>query len=221
MIYNIYKNNGKGIEFSKGKPNVISLKSCCECIKEGLKTYFVSEGVESEIVIQSELEASSSNTVNVSKSKNSKSKVMTNSESKTLNIQIQKRPEPKPHVLKNSESIVLKPKFQRRKTSVASWDSKPKGVKPKVLNEQKPLNLKHKAQKKKSKTFSTNPKRPIKIWVPKSEILNVTDMTKSKGRSQVMVSGQWLLTTHDMRKVYVPNPNDERGRNYGIWRQPE
>jgi len=36
MIYSIYKNNGKGIGFSKGKPNEISLTACCECIKEGL-----------------------------------------------------------------------------------------------------------------------------------------------------------------------------------------
>jgi len=53
MIYNIYKNNGKGIGISEGKPNGISLKACCECIKEGLKTYFVPEGVESEPVVQS------------------------------------------------------------------------------------------------------------------------------------------------------------------------
>ena len=46
-------------------------------------------------------------------------------------------------------------------------------------------------------------------------------MPKSKGRSQVMVPGQWLLMTHDRRKVYVPNPNNERGRNCGIWKQPD
>ena len=45
MIYSIYRNDGKGIGFSKGKPNEISLKACCECIKEGLKTFFVPEGV--------------------------------------------------------------------------------------------------------------------------------------------------------------------------------
>jgi len=66
MIYNLYKNNGKGVGFSYGKPNGINLKSCCECIKEGLKTYFVPEGAESEIVIQSELKSSRSKTVNVS-----------------------------------------------------------------------------------------------------------------------------------------------------------
>jgi len=50
-----------------------------------------------------------------------------------------------------------------------------------------------------------------------SEILDAADMPKSKERSQVMVHGQWILTTNDMRKFYVPNPNNERGRNCGIW----
>jgi len=44
MIYSIYKNNGKGIGFSEDKPNEISLKACCKCIKEGLKTFFVPGG---------------------------------------------------------------------------------------------------------------------------------------------------------------------------------
>ena len=52
MIYNIYKNNGKRIGFLEGKPNGMNLKSCCECIKEGLKTYFVPEGVESDTIIK-------------------------------------------------------------------------------------------------------------------------------------------------------------------------
>jgi len=43
MIYSIYKNNGKWIGFSEGKPNEISLKACYECIKEALKTFFVPE----------------------------------------------------------------------------------------------------------------------------------------------------------------------------------
>jgi len=57
MIYSIYKNNGKGIGFSEGKSNEISLKACCECIKESLKTFFVLEGAESETGVQSEPEA--------------------------------------------------------------------------------------------------------------------------------------------------------------------
>ena len=83
---------------------------------------------------------------------------MTNSDSKTPKIKIVKRSETIPQSL--------------GKTVVASWEPKPKGVKPKVLSEQKPLNFQHKVQKKKSKTSSTNPKGPIKIWVPKSEIVN-------------------------------------------------
>jgi len=221
MIYIIYKNNGKGIGFSEGRPNEINLKSCCECIKEGLKAYFVHEAIESEVVIQLEAEAPSSKTLKASKPKNYKPKIMTNSESKTLKIQILKRPEPISQVLKNQVSVVSKPKVQRRKTIVASWDSKPKVAKPKVLNEQKPLNFKHKAQNKKSKNFSTNLKGPIKIWVPKSKILDAADMLKRNGKAKFMVPGQWLFTTHDRRKVYVLNPNNERGRNSRIWRKPD
>jgi len=51
MIYNIYKNNGKGIGFSEGKPNETNLKACCECIKEGLKNFFVPEGAKFETVV--------------------------------------------------------------------------------------------------------------------------------------------------------------------------
>jgi len=51
MTYNIYKNNGKGIGFSEGKPNETNLKACCESIKEGLKTFFVLEGAKFETVV--------------------------------------------------------------------------------------------------------------------------------------------------------------------------
>jgi len=91
MIYNIYMNNGKGIGFSKGKSNETNLKACCKCIKEGLITFFVPEGVKVETVVQSEPEASSSKALITSKPKNFKSKVMTNSDSKTSKIKILKR----------------------------------------------------------------------------------------------------------------------------------
>ena len=70
------------------------------------------------------------------------------------------------------------------------------------MNEHKPLNFKHKAQKN-TNSFRTNPKGPIKIWVPKSEILDAADMLKRKGKSEIMVPGQWLLMTHDKRKFYM------------------
>ena len=135
---------------------------------------------------------------------------MTNSDSKTSKIKILNRSESVPQSLLNSESGILKPKFQREKTVVASCESKLKGVKPKVLNDQKPSNFQHKAQGKKSKTSSTNLKGPIKIWVPKSEIVNVADMPKSKGKAKIMVPRQWLLKTYDRREVYVPYPNNEK-----------
>jgi len=141
---------------------------------------------------------------------------MTNSESKTPKFKILKRSEPIPQSLMNSESGILKFKFQRRKTIVSSWVPKPKGVKPKVLSEQKPPNFQHQVQKKKSKTSSTNLKGPIKIWVPKYEIVNVTDMPKSKGKTKIMAPRQGFLKAYDRREVYVPYPNNERGRKCEI-----
>jgi len=145
---------------------------------------------------------------------------MTNSDSKTPKIKILKRSKPVPQSLMNSESGILKPKFQRKKTVVASWESKPKGVKPKVLSDQKLSNFEHKAQKKESKTSSTNLKGPIKIRVPKSEIANVADMPKSKGKAKIMVPRQRLLKAYDNREVYVPYSHNERMRKCEIWRKP-
>jgi len=58
MIYNIYKNSGKWIGFSEGKSKETNPKACYECIKEGLKTFYVPEGVKVETVVQLEPEAS-------------------------------------------------------------------------------------------------------------------------------------------------------------------
>jgi len=120
MIYNIYINNGKGIGFLEGKPNETNLKSCCECIKEGLETFFVLEGAEFETVVQSEPEASSSKAKITSKPKNSKPKAMIISDSKTSKIKILKRSEPVPQSLLKPESGILKSKFQKNKTVVVT-----------------------------------------------------------------------------------------------------
>jgi len=109
MIYSNYKNNGKGIGFSEDKSNEISLKACCECIKEGLKTFFVPEGAKFETVVQSELEASSSKAKIISNPKNSKPKA--NSDSETSKIKILKRSEPVPQSLLKPESSILKSVF--------------------------------------------------------------------------------------------------------------
>ena len=142
-----------------------------------MKTFFVPEGAKFEIVVQSEPEASCSKAKNTSKPKNSKPKAMTNSDSKTPKIKILKRSEHVPQSLLKPESGILKSKFQKNKTVVASWESKPKGAKCKVLVNQKLSNSHHKVQEVKSKTSSTNLKGPIKQWVPKSEIVNTADMS--------------------------------------------
>ena len=51
MIYSIYKNNGKRIGFSEAKSNETNLKAYCECIKEGLKTFYVHEGAKMGTVV--------------------------------------------------------------------------------------------------------------------------------------------------------------------------
>jgi len=160
MIYSIYKNNGKGIGFSDGKSNEINLKACCECIKEGLKTFFVPEGAKLETVVQSEPEASSSKAKITSKPKNSKPKAMINSDTETSKIKILKKSEPVPQSLLKPKSEVLKSKCQKTKTVVASWELKSKGVKPKMLVNQKQSSLHHKVQEVKSKTSRLTPKDP-------------------------------------------------------------
>ena len=52
----------------------------------------------------------------------------------------------------------------------------------------------------------TNMKGPKKIWVPKSQIIPVADVLNRKAQGFKLVPGQWMLTTHDRRQVYVPRP---------------
>ena len=150
MIYSIYKNNGKKIGFSEDKSKEISLKTCSECIKGGLKTFFVPEGAKLETMVQSEPEASSSKAKITSKPKNSKPEAMINSEPRTSKIKILKKAEPVPQSLLKTESGILKSKVQKNKTVIASWEPKSKGVKTKILVNQKQSSLEHKVQEVKS-----------------------------------------------------------------------
>src|ERR1044072_9073610 len=49
----------------------------------------------------------------------------------------------------------------------------------------------------------TNKRGPRK-WVPKDKIIYLADILNSSIKTPVMVPGQWMLTTHDGRKAYVP-----------------
>jgi len=53
----------------------------------------------------------------------------------------------------------------------------------------------------------TNTKGPKKIWVPKKRIFPVSDILDGRKQTSIMVPNQWLLVTHDERKVYIPMPD--------------
>jgi len=144
---------------------------------------------------------------------------MNNSKSKALELQILKRSESNKQVLKKTESESQKPRFQRKKAVCAKSQSKTKRSEPEVWKKTKQDNFRHRTQRK-FKTPWTNPRGPTKIWVPKTDIVDVAGVSKRKRKAEVLVAGQWLLATHDGRKVFIPNPNHERGRNCGIWRKP-
>jgi len=155
----------------------------------------------------------------MSKPENQETKVMNNSKSKAPKLQILKRSEPNKQVLKKTESEIQKPRFRKKKTVNAKLHSKTKGSEPEVWKKTKQDNFRQKTQRK-FKTPLTNSRGPTKVWVPKLDIVDVAGVSKRKRKAEVMVPGQWLLTTYDGRKVYVPNPDHERGRNCGIWRKP-
>lgn len=44
-------------------------------------------------------------------------------------------------------------------------------------------------------------------------------MLKGKSEATTVVLEQWLLTTYNKKKAYIPNPNYEGGRKCGIWKK--
>ena len=65
---------------------------------------------------------------------------------------------------------------------------RPKDHTPKVLNKAEFCGFNHNGLRKK-KPARTNPKGPIKIWVPKNEILYVAGVSKRKDKTTFMVPG--------------------------------
>ena len=219
MIYCINQNNKMGIGFTEGNSGEVILKPCSDNTKEGLKIHFVSEFEKVNTASHSEPKASSSKVMTKSKPKNQKTKVMNNSKSKAPKLHILKRSERNKQVLKKTESDIQKPRFQRKESVFVELHSKTKGCEPEVWKKTKQDNFRRRTQRK-FKTPRINPIGPIKIWVPKSDIVDVAGVSKRKRKAKVLVPGQWLLATHDGRTVYVPNPDHDRGRNCEIWRKP-
>ena len=63
----------------------------------------------------------------------------------------------------------------------------------------------------------TNPKRPNKIWVSKSQILYVAYVLHDKVKAPNLIFGQWILQTHGKRNTYVLKSDTKARRNCGIW----
>jgi hypothetical protein len=94
MIYGAIWNKREGIGFAEiGKPKV-NLPSCSDCIKKGLKAYFVPKADKTEVLNQSEPKASESQILKKLESKIPKSKALNKPEPKTSKVHILKRPEP-------------------------------------------------------------------------------------------------------------------------------
>jgi hypothetical protein len=100
-------------------------------------------------------------------------------------------------------------------------ESRSKGkVKPKNVFQGLPHYGFSGSYQKQKKSKRTNSEGPIRIWVPKSEIMYTAGMHPKK-KTKLMVSGQWMFTTHDRRQALVPHPESERGRNCRIWWEPK
>ena len=179
----------------------------------------MSESEKVNTTSYSEPEASSLKVMTKSKPENQETKVVNNSKSKAPELQILKRSELNKQVLKKTKSEIQKSGFQRKKVVCAKSQSKTKGSEPEVWKKTRQDNFRQRTQRK-FKTHWTNTRGPTKIWGPKTDIVDVAGVSKRKGKAEVLVLGQWLLVTHDGRKVFVPNHNHERGRSCGIWRKP-
>lgn len=49
-----------------------------------------------------------------------------------------------------------------------------------------------------------NSSGPKKIWVPKDKIVYVADVLSNKVKTPIITYGQWMLSSHNGKKVYVP-----------------
>src|SRR4030066_401026 len=140
-----------------------------------------------------------------------KAKVQGCSRCKQSNVQILKRPKSKTSKSKNLINLGskgLNGGTKRGSTPKIKLDLRPKDSVPKDLNKAKLGGFNHNGLRKK-KSSRTNQQGPIKIWVPKTEIVSVEGVYTRKDKATFMVPGQWLLATYDRRQVYVPNPEHE------------
>jgi hypothetical protein len=192
LIYHVSRNRGEGLGFSRFKDNPLFSKPS-NIDKTKPKAVFV----KSQSEVQSE---SASNKTSKPEAPKSKALKFKTSEPKTFKPQANVKSK---EVLTHSRA---KPKSY----------PKPKTFTNRVNNSR---GSDRSFKQRPPRPVKTNTKGPIKIWVPKSEIIFVSGLSTKKAKAAMLVPGQWLLSTYDRRKAYVPNPNSERGRRCEIWRQ--
>ena len=172
---------------------------------------------------ESEAETSKSEALMKPDKRKMKAKVHGCLKCKQTNAQVLKGSESKTQESKsliNSEPKCLNVGTKGSSLPKTKLKSRPKNHIPKVLNKAEFCGFNHNSLTKK-RPARTNQKGPIKIWVPKNEIVLVAGVPKRKDNATFLVPGQWLLASHDRRQVYVPNPEHARGRLCGFWRKPE
>lgn len=169
-----------------------------------MNAYFMPIAENSKVLNQSEFMMNDSQVLKKLESQTQGSKVLRKLEPKIL----------KSEVLKNSDFKVIESKVRRGSEAKVKTYPRQNVYKQKVWNESK-LHYNAKAQSKR-KACKINLKGPIRLWVPKNEILFAKDMLKRKGQVTTLVSGQCLLTTYNNKKAYILNLNSEGGRKYGI-----
>ncbi|WJX67641.1 25S rRNA (cytosine(2870)-C(5))-methyltransferase [Trifolium repens] len=192
LIYHVSRNRGEGLGFSPFKDNPL-LSKPSNIDKPKPKAVFVKS--QSEV-----LDIPDSEKLIVSEAK--KSQVLNTSEPKASKPQTNvKTNKILVYSKAKSKSYSEPKKFSKSSNNFRTTDRPQKQKQPRVAR--------------------TNHKGPIIIWVPKSEIVYASGLRTKKTRAAFLVPGQWLLASHDRKQAYVPNPDSERGRNCGIWRQPK
>jgi hypothetical protein len=213
MIYHMTRNYGEGIGYSRFKNWDKPLKSYSEDdTPPELFSTFVKSGT---------LDLKASNSEGGSEPEPKDSEVLSSSEPKisefkSSQVKAQKSSEP----LRNRGKVISDPCLTFG-TMIYSRSKSKNQIKPKhscqsLINSRSCVD--HRKQIRNT-IQKTNSKGPIRIWVPKSEIVFASDAHARKGKTAALVPGQWLLTTYDGRKAYVPNPNSEGGRLCGVWRK--
>ncbi|WJX62100.1 hypothetical protein P8452_47132 [Trifolium repens] len=176
LIYHVSRNRGEGLGFSRFKDNPLFSKPS-NIDKTKPKAVFVKS--QSEVKSASDSEKTSKSEVKKSKALNVKI-----SEPKSSKPQTNVRPkETLIHTRAKSKSYPKPKTFSKRLDNSRTSDKSFKQRPPKAIK--------------------TNSKGPIKVWVPKSEIVFASDLHSRKAKAAILVPGQWLLTDYGLASAPV------------------